>query len=261
MKTMKMVMMGLIAAMATKGLALTSENIFGVLRVDSLQKETIISVPWLNAHTTTKDDPIKVADLVLTSNLSVGDLLYYYNGTTTFTYDCWQLTEDTEIPGNKVWTPATVVTDSWTKITEAAKDKKAARGAALFIVRNTNWADPIYLYGRYTGGAATTQVAAGSIDSKGGSQRAYTLLAPALPDDVDINAVSMEGTPNQHDYIQIGIGQQLFYREVSTDVWKWCVEKRGRDGVTYDYSARYTTIPHGQGCWYVSCGGAPTFTW
>ena len=258
---MKKIIFGITLMMGSVAMAVNSSNIFGILRVDSTQKETIISVPWIAADSVTRE--IKVADLVLTANLTVGDQLYYYNGTTSFTYEGWVLQEGT-IGGEatKVWVPMTTVTKDGISISPAAADKPAVRGAALFVIRPTNYTDPIYLYGRYTTGTASTKVVAGSVNSTTGkASPAYTLIAPALPNDVDLNSISMTGTPNPGDYIQIGIGRQLFYREISAGNWKWCVETQKRGQTTYDASSEKTTIPHGQGCWYVSVGGTPKFTW
>lgn len=251
-----------IATMLASGaaVAVNSSNVFGILRVDSVQEETIISVPWIAADSVTRD--ISVADLVLTANLTVGDMLYYYNGTTSFTYEGWVL-QDGEIGGEpaKVWVPMTQVSEKGITVSPAASDTSAARGAALFVIRPKAHTDPIYLYGRHTTGAATTQVVAGSVDSATGKAKpAYTLIAPALPNDVDLNTVTMTGTPNAGDFIQTKVGGQLFYRNVKGEM-KWCVETQKRGQTTYDASAEKTTIPHGQGCWYVSVGGAPTFTW
>lgn len=246
---------------SASALAVSSSNVFGILRVDSSQPETIISVPWIAADSVTAN--IKVADLVLTTNLTAGDMLYYYNGTTSFEYEAWVLTETT-IGGEatKVWSPVTTVSQAGITAGEHAGTRAVPRGAALFIVRKNYNNEPIYLYGRHTTGAATTQVVAGSVDSATGkSTPAYTLIAPALPNDVDINTVTMTGTPNAGDFIQTKVGGQLFYREVTTGVWKWCVETQKRGQTTYDASSAKTTIPHGQGCWYVSVGGAPKFTW
>lgn len=250
-----------IATMVMSGaaLAVSTSNVFGILRVDSAQPKTIISVPWIAADSVTRD--ISVADLVLTANLTVGDMLYYYNGTTSFTYLGWVLQEGM-IGGEpaKVWVPMTQVSKDGITVTPAASDLSAVRGAALFVIRPTSYTDPIYLYGRYTAGAAETQVVAGSIASTGKAQPVYTLIAPALPNDVDLNTVTMTGTPNEGDYIQIKTGQQLFYRNVDGTM-KWCTITEKRGVVKYNGSSEVTTIPHGQGCWYVSVGGTPKFTW
>ena len=65
--------------MGTAAMAVSSSNMFGILRVDSTAEETIISVPWIETAALSGD--IRVCDLVLTSNLTVGDRLLYYTGT------------------------------------------------------------------------------------------------------------------------------------------------------------------------------------
>lgn len=263
----KLMACGMILASAA-AMAVESSNIFGILRVDSTEKETIISVPWIQADSVTAD--IKVADLVLTSNLSIGDQLYYYNGNASFQYEGWQLTEGT-VGGEatKVWTPMTQVSHDGITFTEAAENKSAIRGAALFVVRPTFHTDPIYLYGRYATGTAETTVAQGSPETKTSrAVRAHTLLAPSNPNGADLNATNadgsskyMAGTPGKTDFIMIEPGKPLVYRNLDGS-WKWGVyTQTGRTSYTWNTNPETTTIKHGQGCWYVSEGGAPTFKW
>lgn len=250
---------------SASALAVSSSNVFGILRVDSSQPETIISVPWIAADSVTAD--IKVADLVLTSNLTKGDMLYYYNGTTKFEYEAWVLTETT-IGGEatKVWSPVTTVSQAGITAGEHAGTRAVPRGGALFIVRKNYNNEPIYLYGRHTTGAASVTVEQGTPETTTTpASRAYTLLAPSNPNGIDLNASGiMSGTPGVTDFILIESGEPLSYRNLD-GTWKWGVYKKtGRTTYTWDTSK--AVIKPGQGCWYVSEGGAsegdaPTFTW
>lgn len=243
-------------------LAVNSSNVFGILRVDSAQKETIISVPWIAADSVTRD--IKVADLVLTSNLTEGDTLYYYNDKATFEYEAWILTAD------KTWAPVTTVSKRGITVGEHAGLRDIPRGGALFIVRQDT-SEPIYLYGRYTATPPEgITVAQGSPETTTApAVRAHTLLAPSNPDGADLNATNadgsnkyMTGTPSVTDFIMIEPGKPLTYRNPDGNGWKWGIyAKTGRTTYTWDTRPETTTIKHGQGCWYVSEGGAPTFTW
>ena len=251
------VMMG-IAAMAV-----SSSNMFGILRVDSTAEETIISVPWIETAASSGD--IKICDLVLTSNLTVGDRLLYYTGTkpgtTTpaqdFQYLAWTLGTDAD--GVKVWESVTTVdkdADGRTRMTVSAPGGNEAvpRGAALMIIRPKAHVDPIYLYGQYTPGAVEGRTLQGTFE-----QPAYTLLAPSDPNGVDLNTSGvMSGTPDINDYIVIGdVGTMLKY-----DNGQWGVMgKYDRPTGTYPMDTSKAVIKPGQGVWYVSRGGAPTFTW
>lgn len=259
-----------IATMLASGaaVAVNSSNVFGILRVDSSQPETIISVPWIAADSVTAN--IKVADLVLTSNLTKDDMLYYYNGTTSFEYEAWVLTETT-IGGEatKVWSPVTTVSQAGITAGEHAGTRAVPRGGALFLVRQNYNNEPIYLYGRHTTVAASVTVAKGSPETTTSpASRAYTLLAPSNPNGVDLNAKNsdgtnkyMSGTPSVTDFILIESGEPLTYRKLGTNgAWEWGVYKKtGRTTYTWDTSK--AVIKPGRGCWYVSEGGEPTFNW
>lgn len=260
---MKKILLSVVMMTASAVLAVSSSNIFGILRVDSTEKETLISVPWL--ETDPASGPIKVCDLVLTSNLTAGDRLLFYTGTgaisgspaQNFQYLGWTLVEE---EGVKKWQHVTTVdTDATgkTRITESAHNgtQPVPRGAALIVIRPTAHAEPIYLYGQYVPGTVGVQVAAGSL-----KEPAYTLLAPSDPNGIDLNKTDvMSGTPDINDYIVIGgVGTMLKY---SKSRGKWGV-MGDFDFDTGDYSFDPTAvIPHGQGVWYVSRGGAPKFNW
>lgn len=250
-------------------MAVSSSNIFGILRVDSTAEETLISVPWL--ETDPASGEIKVCDLVLTSNLTVGDRLLFYTGTAPvsnspqqdFRYLGWTLVEEN---GVKKWQHVTTVdkdATGKTRMTESAHDgnQPVPRGAALFVIRPTNHTDPIYLYGQYTPGTVTSTVTKGTF-----AQPAYTLLAPSNPNGVKLNEVTMTGTPDLNDYIVIGnVATMLkFYdsRMGGPADGKWgVIGSYNRTNKTYEFDDSEAVIKPGQGVWYVSRGGSPTFTW
>ena len=246
-----------IVMMGTAAMAVSSSNMFGILRVDSTAEETIVSVPWIETAASSGD--IKICDLVLTSNLTVGDRLLYYTGTkpgmTTpaqdFQYLAWTLGTDAD--GVKVWESVMTVdkdADGRTRMTVSAPGGNEAvpRGAALMIIRPKAHVDPIYLYGQYTPGAVEGKALQGTFE-----QPAYTLLAPSDPNGVDLNTSGvMSGTPDIND-----VGTMLKY-----DNGQWGVMgKYDRTTGTYPMDTSKAVIKPGQGVWYVSRGGAPTFTW
>lgn len=222
-------------AAASTALAVESSNTFGILRVDSTAAQTIVSVPWVAAG----GGNINVADIVKTANLNNGDKLYYYNTGTT-NYRVWELT-------NGAWQEAVPAGES------ATQNPVLARGNAIILERfapqDGSIANCFYLYGQYTTDASSTTCVANG----------YTLLAPSTTEDFNLNATGvMSGTPNANDRIGVpvtndGIQSLALLRYNDTDN-KWGIKK-----ATWDYSL--ATIPAGQGVWYISAGGEPTFTW
>lgn len=236
------------AAMAADVTGLTSETL-GWIKVDSSAPCTIIAVPWVNVG----GGNVQVAKLVKTDTLSVNDWLYWYDGAS---YYAWQLTETS---GVKVWTPASTTKDN---MTFSAPDATfgLAKGQALFIQRSDTSKD-IYLYGQHATGSAEVQIAAGSSDTP-----AYTLLANPRTADVDINMVTMTGTPAAGDKILVpgtngATEKELTYAD---GAWGYNTKKPFTVGSrTINKLVRTTTgvtLPAGRGVWYVSQGGSPKFT-
>lgn len=257
MKTTKIAMMGLVAALATGSWALTSENIFGILRVDSYAKETIISVPWISTDLAGGD--IKESNLVLTSNLTDGDQLLYYTASragsqaSTFSYLGWQLKKNAD--GTGTWEPMTTVSKNRIAVAPDSNEQTTPRGAGLIIIRPTNYTTPIYLYGQYDKTPNATTVATTGTKTA----PVYTLLAPSGPDGVNLNASGvMTGTPNPQDSIILNNGHMLNYLE-----GRWC--RMVFDPLTKKNKPDESeaTLAPGIGVWYVSRGASTgvTFNW
>ena len=238
-----MVMMG------TAAMAVSSSNIFGILRVDSTAEETIISVPWIETDSSCGD--IKVADLVLTSNLTPGDRLYYYTqggGADAFAYQGWMINAERQ------WEPMTTVSQKRLAIAAGADTTAVPRGKALILTRSVNHDQPIYLYGQYTAGVTEVTVASGSKDAP-----AYTLLAPSDPNGKDLNAAGvMSGTPGEGDMIVLNDVGVVLQHDATRG---WCVKRWDKASKQWVYDTAPAHIPAGEGVWYVSRGGAPKFTW
>lgn len=238
------------AALAAKASTVSSANTFGVLKVASSAKQTIIAVPWV-AVSTEQSSPIAIANLVMTSNLTVDDMLYYYNGST---YDAWQLTQESP-EADKVWTSVKSVTANGITSSDNPTTTTVLRGKALILVRN-NVSDPsIYLYGQYTPGTASTTVTAGTHE-----QNVWNLLAPSSAEDTVVSSESadktcMTGNPSNDDYIMLSNEPAKLYK-YKNGKWAYTVKKLNGAEIT-----TYLTIPAGIGAWYVSAGGSPTFNW
>lgn len=154
----------------------TSDATFAVLKVASTNTETVVSVPWEAVGGGT----VKVKDFVKTTDMTEGDVLYLYDGSS---YKAWVLT-------GGAWTGvATVKGEGGKTITaEAGKDSdKLARGQALIVYRQkkSDYVNPvyglgktpsgaIYLYGQYSTASVTYSM--GKVT--GGAKKATTLFAP-----------------------------------------------------------------------------------
>lgn len=228
-------------AAASTALAVESSNTFGILRVDSSAKETVVAIPWLAAGGTS----IAVKDVVKTAGLHDNDQLYYYN---KGEYKLWVLQ-------NGAWVGTRSVKDQdGGKVTAAeGDDTTLARGGAIILVRE-NPASEFYLYGQYTSDhAEVTPIASGK-----------TLIAPPIASNegFDLNkSGAMTGTPSAGDYIVVDLATILTYNTVD-GVKKWSVEKTtfNNGKFTTSYDTAPATIPSGKGVWYVSTGSSvPVF--
>lgn len=225
-----------------------SDNVFGVLRVDSTSAQTIVSIPWAEAGT---GDPIKVKDAIKTTNLTKGtnedgaggDQLYLYsNGS----YKLWQLNKD------DVWVGATPVAgdDQYTAIAGSDTDT-LSRGDALILVRKnpTNGdgsAKPFYLYGQYE--------SVEDLETKLPA-KAFSLIAPPKTEaDTDGNIKLSDAkwnniTPNDHIILPSGL-------QLDWENGEW--GKRTYSG-SEDWDGTWSNtaakIPMGQGVWFRAGAG------
>ncbi len=243
------------AAVCAAGLAMAtsveSPNTFGVLKVSSTNAETVVSVPWEAVGTS--DNPIKVKDFVMTSNMTAGDTLYLYNSSTE-TYKGWVLTEEA---GVKSWVGLTSVTSIGGKSVSQGGEETLARGQALIICRGNynNGATPageIYLYGQYTStGVGTYTLAAGKA----------TLFAP-------VNTTSLPFYLNRPEASEIASGTTVACVDTWTNVEVGDTirlqDKKGNSYIVV-YNGTSWIIPGtditaaaiiqpGMGAWYMSTG-------
>lgn len=230
----------------------TSDNVFGVLRVDIGDvEEAIIAVPWLDPGT---GNDINVTDVIKTANLNEGDQLYYYN-TQSGKYQVWQLKSD------KTWEKPTIVNDD--KF-EAPSDvgMTLARGNAILLKRPTPTspavrASSVYLYGQVpTATTAEVTMAQGLSD-----KAAYTLIAPPAVEDVDLNNDAIWSDVCAGDYIILPTKEMLVY--VPTE--RGGTEKKWGFRTGYNQVSHYDTFDYekavikaGQGAWFASGAGAKT---
>ena len=225
----------------------TSAATYAVMNVTNAYTDTVIAVPWVGLD----GDPILVSNLVNSTTLSDGDMLYMYDNVSSNWYGY------TKVDG--AWQGYTTVTEA--KITIGAADAQtAARGTGLIIQRasgspSTN----ILLCGRVGTGDVTTTIAANG----------KTLFANPTAQDAALNTTFKTGA-NYGDIISIpqnngGTLQYIF------DGTEWGRTNLMATTVTINGKERTRnskvwqaggTIPAGTGAWYESKGSEDrTINW
>lgn len=231
----------------------TTDNVIGVLRVDSSAAETIVSVPWVATSAAATDTAIPVTDIVKTANLTDGDELKYYNSSSG-KYQCWKLTEG-------AWEAATKVTES-TSDEAAPSGATLVRGNAIILVRQNQVDDkgvakPFYLQGQVA--KSGSQVCTMTRSATG---VAYSLLAPPTDTAIGLNAGSWSNVADG-DYVLVQ-GKKYEYGEDETLSKKWGTYVTDPETFGKTFTAANAEIAVGQGAWYVSAKGsdeAATVTW
>lgn len=216
------------------------DNVFGCLRVDSSAPETIVAVPWVAAGVSA--DEIKVADIVKTANLTEGDELWWYNGSS---YLAWKLE-------GGVWTGMQIVAGNGKPPAAAGDNQVLARGNAILLIRQDS-SKPFYLYGQ----VATTPAGTMTMGLGTATAPCYTLIAPPSVEDTMINNITWANV-GENDLITISGADPLRYNGETWGNWKI-----GADW-TKTWQASEAVIKAGQGAWYISFGGkdsGATATW
>lgn len=233
----------------------TTANVIGVLRVDSSAKRTIVAVPWVAAGVAAGD--IKVTDLVKTSNLTDGDQLHYYNGST---FDSWVLVAG-ESGQASVWQAAVSVKGSGEAEENASPDVQGLpRGGAILLDRKTPSA-PFYLQGQ----VGTTDIASEVIAAGTEAAPVYSLIAPPKVQNeatFALSSLKFTGTIGAKDrifiYLPSGETKECQFR---SGAWQYNTWAADTDGWMKE-SWTSATIPTGTGFWYVSTTATPpTIEW
>lgn len=237
----------LAAAAASTALAVSTDNTLCRIAVSSGAKSTIVALPLKNVGGT--EAQILVTNLVMTTGLATGDKLLYWNANkgTTGDWDAWEVS-------NNAWVPV----ESTGGETPSASTANLPCGSAVWI--QCNQAKTIYLFGQYFTSGATTTVVAGK----------STLVGPCAAADFPVNSLKGKKTAGsfvQGDKIQL-VDSNNTRLGLAEYVWRGTSEdgqfkKLGISNGEPSWSdlSDSVVIPAGQGFWYVSKGGNPTFTW
>lgn len=198
---------GVLVAAIAEASTVESSNVFGVLKVNSDQAETVLCVPWVGVGTGTA---LKASDVVLTSNLQEGDTLsaYDYNDNKFVT---WVL------DSNKAWVKSSSYTynSGTTPITEPdatvdANTVAVAKGGAFILCRNgrttSELSAPIYLSGQYSADTVSTTITG---DTK---KSVISFFAPPTAVKVNLNNLTpASGSFAEGDVIMIDFATQYKY--------------------------------------------------
>ena len=255
-----LLMLAAVGAVSASEAAVTSANTLCRIKVDSSAASTIVSLPLESVGATTRQ--IKVTELVMTDNLTVGDSLLVPNGTSWY---AWKIVES---GGKKVWESTTSV-DGYKSITApAAGETPLYCGGAVWLNRQSVSA-PFYLYGQLVAPSTATETSAVAGEA---SAPAYTMMGNPHPEALSLNEMTYKaGTaPGTGDKIVVPADNAFGYSEyqwqvdAQTSQPAWCVRQRytESDGTRrIGYVAADVSIEPGKGFWYVSLGGSPTVVW
>lgn len=239
---------------------ITSSNVLGILPVTSSAKRTIVSVPWC-AMSATDNAAIQVSNVVKTANLTTGDMLHYVNSDGS--YLSWRLAG--EAGDVKFWESVVIATEGEVSTSPAAHNQTVARGNCIVLIRqNPGTKDApatFYLYGQVGTSSASveTSVVAGTADTP-----AYTLIGAPTAAAWSVNGITWDSV-NEKDMICITL-ENGFQKFLTFQNEKWGSKEPVFDEVNKiqtgeEWTEYKTSIPAGQGVWYVSYGGEPTITW
>jgi len=227
-------MISVIAVAAAASAAFADSTVFGVLRVDSTNSQTIVAVPWVSASAA--GSAISVADVVKTDNLAAGDrICAYRNGV----YEAWRLVNN---GGTLEWQSANNVTVLGTTLSEGAAARTLERGDALLLIRD----DPgpyFYLNGQVPSGAA------GTVTLPAG---AWSLVAPPSTADFNLNTAVWTGPGSTDEIIFKDANANMITLMYKDGAWKGKVKNPSTH--VWEWSASAAVVPAGTGAWYHNKG-------
>ena len=211
--------------------AVTTDNTLCRIEVASGTKNTIVAVPLKTIAGT--DETIKLTDLVLTDNLSVGDHILHKKGTS---WEAWAVNDSNN------WEAMPVSDDGITTVT--GTDSEMPRGDAFWLVRK-DATKSFYLYGE----VIDTKAADLTIGS------GYTMMGNTALEPVAINSIKFNGTQKKGDKIAIATTKGIGAKEYTYNGTEWTEATLALDNngvLRPTVKVTDATIPAGQGFWYIS---------
>ena len=233
-------------------LVVDSANTIGVLKVQPTIARSIIAVPWKSLAT---GGDITVADYIRAADLSDGDKLHVYNGSS---YDTWTYSGGGLIPSTTFIVGSDGVTS--TEPSPAA-EKTLARGTGVWLERASGTAKNLYLIGEYTPEPVETPITAGSK-----SAMSWNLVGAPSYEQIDLNtAIGKSVNANAADRIVVPMPNGL-QRNYTYKNGKWgysdarTIEVNGRTRVQTFHNTN-AVLPAGIGFWYLNTGDTGTIKW
>lgn len=261
----------LIASVAAVAASVTSDNMFGILKVTSTATssagaELIIPIPWVTVGN--KENKVNVTDYILTTGRISGvdgdRILWFDQSTGKYTY---------------YYIDAT--TGNWTGVNTEYKDEKGddqtitaptavSRGSAALLKLVVNSTSPVFISGEYASETVTTTVVGPTAEAKekNDNEIVYNLIAPSSANGVALNNMVIKkgdnaATPGdlKGDVIFLDDGTVYNYGTVTVDeseVTGWYKKASSSKG-TPDTNP---TLEGGKGAWYIRTNaGDITITW
>lgn len=232
----------------------TCENVVGVLPVNSSAANTVVAVPWLAAGV--GDSSIAVSNVVKTANLTVGDLLYWYDAANK-NYQAWILASGSPAA---YWAPVDKVTENGIETAQAPDTLALSRGCALILHRQNPSAGVFYLSGQVASAGASAPSSTMVASSSESPADVYTLVAPPSTAATSLNSLTWNASCANGDKIYLAAGAGLTYKN-----GQWGTETYNSSSRTWEFSTAGATVPAGQGFWYVrsaaNAGSSLTVTW
>lgn len=243
-----------LTALLSMSVAFADDVIYGTFVLNSNEPEVVLCVPWVNPGSTpgSTDGAIPVKDLIQTSTLENGDLLFYYdNG-----YKAWQVQEVEE---KKVWVGVQFVKkdkeDKEVVSVGAGDAETLKRGNAVILKRNNvngRQEKRIIINGQVGG-------TFGGLNLARTDGVVHSLIAPPNPNsETHLKSGTWNGV-QEDDCVIVGL-KPYYYKN---GVWG---ERKGPlkvvDGkLTNAWVEADPSIPAGQGAWFVSQGAGANVTW
>lgn len=262
MKLMVSLGCGLTAAACLAGvgdsISVESSNTYGVMRINSTSKKTIVAIPWCACSAEDNQD-IAVSNVIYTANLVAGDTIHVLNESNAF--NTWRLDEGAD--GVLYWRSICQVNGDGTATETPTPDGAGIkRGEALVLIRQgvdpngvRDLTKPFYVVGQVGAGEVVREITPGTSDAP-----AYNLVSTPGGEPLDIiGALEYAAVGDQIQYVYTN-GNFVVHTYYGEGEGKgWC-HPSGRKTVHDDKLLSIT----GMGFWYISksnSGQAPKFTW
>lgn len=230
----------------------TTDYVLGALPISLAagQTEAIIGVPWIEPGQ--GSEGIAVSNIVKTANLDVGDLLCWYDTSTT-SWKFWRLTNGT---GDVKYWQSVVTSDDASGFSATSASARALnRGEAILLKRSGATATTIYVVGQDSADATAL------ITMPRGST---TLIASPKATETDLNAATW-GNVASGDMILVQAGDgslvKTYFWDSTSGKWGYNTKATEGFGLVFNPTA---TVQAGYGAFFKAASGegaSPTVQW